>query len=273
MKSPTFISIGFGTMGSAIVNQIVKAKQLHAQNILVIERSIERRRDIRRLYTTQAELDPQSLKRAKIILLAVKPQDAKSVLLELQGNLNKNTLVISIMAGVSRAYLTKQLRHQKIIRVMPNLAATKGRSISAWTASANCSAKERAGAEKLLRSFGTTVHVANDTEIDRITAVIGSGPGYFYAFANDLVQASQALGYDKKTAIWLVRETLLGAAALYQDASDEPLALVQKVASKKGTTEEALKIMQRAKSTAAWTKALQAAFKRAQNIAKDFDKK
>ena len=199
------------------------------------------------------------------MVLAVKPQDAAVLLQSLQGKLAKTTIVISIMAGMSLTSLKRLLKHDRVVRSMPNLAATVGLGMTAWFPSTACSAADRALAQNIFCAFGAELRVSSDDAVDRLTAVSGSGPGYLFAVARDLVGAVQALGFQKRDAEKLVKQTLVGAITLYDQSDLSAEELYERVASKGGTTEAANNVLRQGRSAQLWKKALNAAYQRARS--------
>lgn len=273
MTSPRIAVIGGGTMGSALVDQWLAAKQFRAADVVIVERDRARRLRHSRLGVRVADgINNLPLRSTRLVLLAVKPQDAPAVLKGLRGQIGQRTLVVSIMAGVSLRTLQRSLGHDRVIRSMPNLAATVGLGVTAWFASPGCSVGDRRFVRTLFRSVGQEMRVASDDAIDRLTAVSGSGPGYVFATARDLVIAVQSLGFRKSEAERLVKQIIVGAAELYRRTESSSEELFARVASKRGTTEAAFEELCRGRSAALWTKALKAAYRRAREISRSLDR-
>lgn len=165
-----------------------------------------------------------------VVLLAVKPQDFKSVEVDFG-----DKLVISIMAGVKLADLPS-----RAVRVMPNLGARVGKSVNAWICSEGVLDSDKEFVREFLSSFGTEIEVENDDEIDKMTALIGSGPAYVYVFMKALTEVGKEFGFSdedlKKILPVLVDGSLEASSGDFED-------MISKVASKGGTTEAALNIL------------------------------
>lgn len=273
MSSSRAIFFGGGTMGSALAEQMVREGVVRRSDVAIVERDASRLQVLRK-NKFHAVADPESIafKNADVVVLAVKPQDAAVLLRSLQGKLAKTTLVISIMAGMSLSSLQRLLNHDRVVRSMPNLAATVGLGMTAWFPSSACSTADRALAQNIFCAFGTELRVASDDAIDRLTAVSGSGPGYLFAVARDLVAAVRALGLQKNEAEQLIKQTLVGATALYEQSDLSAEELYQRVASKGGTTEAANNVLRHGHSAQLWKKALNAAYQRARAISRSLDK-
>lgn len=260
MKNELLV-IGAGAMGGGIARQLVSAHAFAADEVAVVERVQQKHAQLKQMgVRTCDELAHCDVSEYQIILIAVKPQDADAVLHELRARITDGQLIVSIMAGVTLATLEHALHHKRIVRVMPNLAATVGKGVSAWFTTAG--EQDQALIKKMLGALGTELQVEDDEAIDRVTAIAGCGPGYLYRFANDLVKAAVKLGLSEKTALELVKATVLGASALYEKSVDLPSELVQKVASKGGATEAALAVLDENKTSKIWEQAVAAAHAR-----------
>ncbi len=267
MTNSEIVIIGGGTMGSALAQQLIKARRWTRKSLTLVEHNAEKRALLRRLgLKAVATTSAASISSASVVILSVKPQDAQQLLHELKGRLIAKTLVISIMAGVTLKALCRALNHNRVIRCMPNLASTVGLGMTGWLAAPACTSADQRQTRNIFSAFGLEMQVASDDAIDRITAVSGSGPGYFFAFARDLVAAARALGFTESEANQLVRQTLTGAAELFKRGNLSPKDWFQRVASKRGTTIAADNILRRSGSVRIWTKALQAAYSRARAI-------
>src|SRR5574343_250572 len=187
-----------------------------------------------------ADIDPAG---ADILVLAVKPQQMKEAVAPLLGKLG-NALVISIAAGLDMAALSRWLGgHLRIVRCMPNTPALIGAGITGLCALPDVSTEERAAADRVLRAVGTTVWVDDEAKIDGVTAISGSGPAYVFLFIEALQQAAAELGFTPEQGRQLALETVQGAAGLAAQSSEPASTLRERVTSKGGTTEAALRVM------------------------------
>ena len=178
-----------------------------------------------------------------ILVLAVKPQQMKEAVAPLVDKLG-NALVISIAAGLDMAALSRWLGgHRTIVRCMPNTPALIGAGITGLCALPEVSAEQRAAADRVLKAVGTTVWIDDEARIDGVTAISGSGPAYVFLFIEALQQAAAELGFTPEQGRQLAIETVQGAAALAAQSSEPASILRERVTSKGGTTEAALKVM------------------------------
>ncbi|EKD47627.1 MAG: pyrroline-5-carboxylate reductase, partial [uncultured bacterium] len=170
------------------------------------------------------------LEEAQVVLLAVKPQDFRNMKVDFGGK-----LVVSIMAGVPLADLPG-----RAVRVMPNLGAKVGKSVSSWVASDAVTDEDKDFVREFLSDFGVEVEVRNDDEIDKMTALTGSGPAYVYVFMRALTEAGREFGFGedvlKKILPVLIEGSLEASSGDLED-------MIAKVASKGGTTEAALNVL------------------------------
>ncbi len=180
--------------------------------------------------------------RPLVLVLAVKPQIMGSVLADLGGVIGPDTLVISIAAGISLATLTQRLGTQRVIRTMPNTPAQLGKGVTG-AVPAHIDATDRAIAEALLAAAGAVVWFDEESKIDVVTAVSGSGPAYVFHLVEALAEAGIRQGLTEEQAFMLARHTIVGAAALL-DADETPVATLRaNVTSPYGTTAAALAIL------------------------------
>lgn len=195
---------------------------------------------------------------AHIILLAVKPQDFDEVLADI-APYAAGKLVISIAAGLPTRYIEKRLGEVKVIRTMPNLPAKIGKGMICICPGAYADAADLANARELFSRVGTVLEV-NEDQMDSMTAVSGSGPGFIFglltgmpetewdAFARDtfmpaLSRAAQDIGIGAREAAILASITTAGSIALLQETRIAPDTLCSQVASKGGTTEAGLRVL------------------------------
>ena len=178
-----------------------------------------------------------------VLVLAVKPQILGDALGDVAKRLTEGALVVSIAAGVPIARLKALMGDHPIIRIMPNLPVTVGKGMCGLCASDDTTQSQRELASDLTAAVGANIWVRDDDELDRFTAIAGSGPGYFFELARNFQSAAMALGFDEAAARALVLTTLQGTAEMAL-ASDTPLSdLRDAVTSKKGTTEAGLNVL------------------------------
>ena len=174
------------------------------------------------------------------LIVAVKPQMVEDIMPQYMDLLAPGGTLISLAAGMSCATLKALTGAEYVVRVMPNLPVAIGQGVSALFADEGVSNDQRSVIEALMAPTGAAIWTFSEDELDRATAVAGSGPGYAFEFMRCWVAAAEELGFDPATARTLVLQTLLGATsmALASDASPEELR--NNVTSRKGTTQAGL---------------------------------
>lgn len=260
--------IGCGNMGAALLSGLIRRRTVAASRVMVADADAEKLRSISRslrIKTTDCNCEAAG---QSVVLLAVKPQQMEPVLNEIRSSLTHKPLVISIAAGISTAWIEKQAGGKiPVIRVMPNTPALVGKGISAIARGRYASAAHEKLALEIFRSVGETV-VVSEKAINAVTAVSGSGPAYFFFLMEQMMVAGKRLGLKPEVARALVLATAEGAAQLALQSSDEPSVLRQRVTSKGGTTEAALKVFEKKKAGQAVQQAIFAATRRARQLGK-----
>lgn len=179
-----------------------------------------------------------------IIVLAIKPQMADSVLPDLIPAVRRSTVVISLLAGQSIEHLSALLGgHDVIVRTMPNTPAAIGLGMTALIASDGVSAAQKQDAGHLMLAVGETVWLDSQKQMDAVTAISGSGPAYVFYLAETMMSAGVSLGLSEEMALQLARQTIVGAATMMVQSDTSPSQLRRNVTSPNGTTEAALDVL------------------------------
>lgn len=233
--------LGGGNMAAALIGGLVK-QGFEASGVQVVELTAEGRERLSRgLGVRAVEAFDEAALACDVLVLAVKPQQLKAAVAPIAGRLT-GQVVVSIAAGLRLSDIGRWLGgYAKLVRAMPNTPALIGAGITGLFADASVDADGRAAAERVLAAVGSTVWVSEETLIDGVTAVSGSGPAYVFHFIECLQSAGEALGFDAETARKLAIDTVLGAAKLAATSDEAPAVLRERVTSKGGTTEAALK--------------------------------
>jgi pyrroline-5-carboxylate reductase len=262
--------LGGGNMASALIGGLV-AKGTDARSISVIEVSPAARERLGAKYPVHIATAPDAaMQRSDVLVLAVKPQDAKAALASISVN---TRLVISIAAGITLGALSRWLGgHRKLVRCMPNTPALIGAGIAALYALPEVNAEERKKAETILGAVGEVVWVAEERLLDPVTAVSGSGPAYVFWFIEQLASAGEGLGLPAEVSRKLALHTVLGAAKLAAASGESPATLRKNVTSKGGTTEAALKVFDEEKLAERFRRALEAASRRGAELGRELGK-
>ena len=265
-KSP-LVLVGAGKMGSALLRGWLD-KRLDRKAVVVIDPAPpgDSAAFLAAAGIRETPVPPKGMK-AKVIVLAVKPQIIGDVLPGLRGLVGKGTVTLSIAAGTTLANLAAGVGESAIVRSIPNTPAQVGRGITAAIANDKVGKSGKALVTRLLEAVGEVVWVDDEALIDAVTAVSGSGPAYVFLLAECLAEAAVAAGLDKESAAKLARATVTGAGELLY-RSDLPAEQLRKnVTSPKGTTEAALKVLMAKNGLASlMKKAVAAARKRSRQL-------
>lgn len=235
--------LGGGNMANALIGGMVK-QGFVAADIHVIDPGTEARERLTATYGVNCHAAAKNAPAAPdVLVLAVKPQQMKEAVAPLLGKLG-SALVVSIAAGLDMAALSRWLGgHRKIVRCMPNTPALVGAGITGLCALPDVNDAEKAVADRVLRAVGSTVWIDDEGRMDGVTAISGSGPAYVFLFIEALQQAAAELGFTPEQGRQLAIETVQGAATLAAQSSEPASVLRERVTSKGGTTEAALRVM------------------------------
>jgi pyrroline-5-carboxylate reductase len=203
---------------------------------------------------------------AHVLVLGAKPQDMSGLLAEITSIIEPGAIVISLAAGLPTTYFEAHLPQARVVRTMPNTPGTVGEGMTAVAAGASADATAVAVTHRILGTVGRVVDV-DEAQIDLVSAVSGSGPAYVFLLAESMQDAAIELGLESALAAELVRQTVIGAAALLRASDAPPQDLRARVTSKKGTTHEAISVLEARGAREAMTEAMAAAVARARELA------
>ncbi len=238
----TLVLVGAGKMGGAMLEGWHRLG-LSFDNVVALEP--EPSPEIITLGARGLRINPSlDTISATAIVLAVKPQVAPDALRPLAPMIAQDTVIVSIMAGRTLAFLEKQLpAGAAVVRAMPNTPAAIGRGITVAVPNARIGAEQRTLADKLLRATGAVEWIADETLMDAVTAVSGSGPAYVFLLAESLARAGTAAGLPADLAARLARATVAGSGELMARSPLDPATLRKNVTSPGGTTAAALDVL------------------------------
>ena len=235
------VLLGAGKMGAAMLEGWL-ARGLDPRKLTVLEPQPTRM--VQALKRRGVALNPKGKPAAaSAIVIAVKPQSAPEALPALAPYAGKATLALSIMAGRTLGFLQGNLRDVAIVRVMPNTPAAIARGITVACPNAQVTARQRKLATDLLAAIGTVEWVSDESLMDAVTAVSGSGPAYVFLLAEAMTTAGIAAGLPGALAARLARETVAGAGELLHRSTLDAATLRQNVTSPGGTTAAALEVL------------------------------
>ncbi len=234
--------VGGGNMGTTYARSFLRSHIADKENMMILEKSPEKAiqlstQDIGTVYGSAEECFPK----ADLIILAVKPQDTTKLFNDIKPLADSQQVFLSIMAGVKMKTIAEALGVHKVIRAMPNLPAQIGMGMTAFTSSDEVTRIELVTVQNLLNTTGKTVYVEKESAIDAATAISGSGPAYVFYFMRAMMESAREMGFSESEAELLVTQTFRGAVELHNKSNFSCNEWIQKVASKGGTTEAALK--------------------------------
>jgi pyrroline-5-carboxylate reductase len=231
--------IGGGNMARAMLGGM-GASGLQTDAVQVLEPDADKRVELAREFGVTAQEAPgEWLYDAAVVVLAVKPQQMAEAVAAVRDWLGP-ALVLSIAAGVRATTLSRWLGHDRIVRAMPNTPALIRAGITAAVARPGVTVEQHAAADLILRSVGDVLWLDDESLLDPVTAVSGSGPGYVFYFIEALQQAALELGFPPEQARQLAVQTFAGAAQLASQSTESIATLRERVTSKGGTTAAAL---------------------------------
>jgi pyrroline-5-carboxylate reductase len=266
LEAPLVLA-GAGKMGSAMLAGWL-AQGLDAKRVVVIEPHPSD--EIRALAAKGIRLNPSSkdVGAAATLVVALKPQSFREAGPDLKPFAGAATLAVSIMAGTTIAAI-ETVCGSIVVRAMPNTPAAIGRGITVAVASQNVSTDQRAVADALLRATGSVEWVDDESLMDAVTAVSGSGPAYVFLLAEELARAGIEAGLPPDLATRLARETVAGSGELLHRSELASATLRQNVTSPGGTTAAALEVlMAKDGMQPLLTRAVAAATRRSKELAK-----
>jgi pyrroline-5-carboxylate reductase len=270
MKTKKIGFIGGGNMASSLIKGLIASD--HAAHSLWVS---DINADVLSTLTEKLGINSTSnndelVNAVDVVVLAVKPQSLADVAKHIAPLVQqKQPLVVSIAAGISQNSLSLWLGHDvAIVRCMPNTPALVLTGATALHANDQVTIEQRDLAENILRAVGLALWVEQESELDAVTAVSGSGPAYFFLLMESMEKAALQLGLSEQTARLLVQQTALGAAKIALESNESPEQLRQRVTSPGGTTQRAIETFEQGGFAELVAKALYAARDRSVEMSK-----
>jgi pyrroline-5-carboxylate reductase len=261
--------IGPGVMAEAMVRGLIERAGVSSDQIIMSGPRKNRLSELSQSYGVSTTTDNRaSVKDANIVIIAVKPQSLDIALSDLPGEISKDALVLSIVAGATMEGISKLLKHNAIVRAMPNTPAQVGAGITVWTASKQVTEEQQDQGREILRALGEEIYVEEEDYLDMATALSGTGPAYIYLFMEALVDAGVHLGFPRRIAEKLVVQTILGSVAFYDHSPLHLARLRNQVTSPGGTSAAALYYLEKAGFRTALSRAIWAAYERSTQLGK-----
>ena len=261
--------IGGGNMASAIIGGLLR-QGLAPGQVEVVEPFAEARAKLLSQYgVTAQEFAGPTLARAGLVVWAVKPQTFKDAAQQARGH-TQGALHLSVAAGIRSDSIAAWLGTDRIVRSMPNTPALVGKGMTALFARPGVTAADRGLVEQVIATTGESLWVEQESQLDAVTALSGSGPAYVFFFLEAMTQAGVEMGLSAQQAHRLAVGTFVGASELARVSGDPPEVLRQRVTSKGGTTYAAISSMEQDRMQALFVKALHAACTRAKELGDEF---
>ncbi|MFQ5608790.1 MAG: pyrroline-5-carboxylate reductase [Woeseiaceae bacterium] len=247
MRNNNVAFIGGGNMTRAFLGGLIESG-VPAYELFVSEPADAARERLGQRYTgvTVYARNDKAVSAAGTVVFAVKPQDMRDVCTSLRDTVQATQpLIISIAAGTQIDSIDEWLgRGLSVVRVMPNQPAIHRLGVSGVFANDQTSIVERDRAEAIIGAISKVVHVAEESDLDTVTAVSGTGPAYFFLMIDMLIDAAVELGIERESAELLAVETAKGAAAIAESETESMQSLITRVTSPGGTTEAAFRVLE-----------------------------
>lgn len=260
--------IGSGAMGEAMISGLLTRQVVDPKAITASDPHKDRTKDLEARFHISTTTDNLAAARdAQIVILSVKPQMLRFVFRDLCGKLQKDALVLSIVAGATIESMSQGLKHASIVRSMPNTPAQVGEGMTVWTTSPGVTTAQRHQAQAILRAFGKELLVHDEAFLDMATAISGSGPSYVFLFMEALIDAAVHLGFSREEARMLVTQTVRGSAIYAEHSPSHPAEMRNLVTSPGGTSAHALYQLEKGGFRTLLSKAVWAAFQRSVSLA------
>jgi pyrroline-5-carboxylate reductase len=265
VTTETVAILGAGVMGETLLSGLLRAGR-SVDDVVITERRPERAAELVERYGVKVLDNAEAAGAADTVVLVVKPQDIGGLLTEIRDVVSPGTLVVSIAAGISTAFVEQRLPDGvAVVRVMPNTPALVDEGMAAISPGTHCDAAHVARATALLSATGKVIEVAEYHQ-DAITAISGSGPAYIFYVVEAMIEAGVLLGLPRATSTELVVQTLYGAATMLKETGTHPTVLREQVSSPAGTTMAALRQLDDHKVRAAFLTAMEAARDRSRQL-------
>jgi pyrroline-5-carboxylate reductase len=265
-------TVGTGVMAESMIAGLLTGERLAAGQIVASHPRPERRAALEgRFGVRTTESNAAAVESADTIVLAIKPQMLRRVGEELAAVLRPEQLVISVLAGSTTRALRNALRHDAIVRAMPNTPAQLGKGMTVWYATPQVSELQRERTAALLGALGRELQVEDEKFVSMATAVSGTGPAYVFLVMEALIDAAVHLGFPRHIAHDIVIETLLGGTLFAQASGEHPAQLRNMVTSPAGTSAAAIHELEKGRLRTVLSEAVWAAYRRTEELGHELE--
>lgn len=272
LRSSRIAFVGSGVMAEVMISGLLSQGATEPERIWASGPREERALELREAYGIHVSTDNlEAVANAELVVLSVKPQTLPKVLPEIRKGIREGHLVLSIIAGARMKVLGSSLGHPAIVRCMPNLPCRIRRGMTVWTATREVHPQAREEVRSILRTMGKEIYVSDERDVDRATAVNGTGPAIIAHFVKSLEDAANFIGEPRPLARRSVLETIIGTAEMILASDRHPAELIDSVTSPGGTTSRALHILHQGRFSAILTDAIDAALRRTLELGNQLD--
>ncbi len=270
---PSVAMLGVGSMGGAILEGL-RAPGVQVDGPVVVTTksaaSAEAYAGASDVAAYASELDPEANRKAvrgaKVVIVGVKPWMVADLLKEISADLTPGTILVSVAAGVTTATMEALVAADvSVVRAMPNTPSTVGLGVAGVAGGASASTEVVELVRDIFETVGKAIIVRED-QINAVAAVSGSGPAYLFLYTEEMTAAAMRLGFDEDQARLLAQQTVIGSAELLRQSGEDPAELRRRVTSPKGTTEQAILVMQDANLGDLYDRALAANVRRSEEL-------
>ena len=260
--------VGAGVMAESIVAGLLNEGIVHSDQLVASHPREDRRVQLSAKYGIEVvESNAAAIAGADLVVLTIKPQMMPSVMADLADVLQPDQTVISIAAGTTIAQMHKGLRHDAIVRVMPNTPAQIGEGMAVWYAVPEVGASAREKVRLALGALGMELEVEQEKYVDMATALSGTGPTYVFLMMEALIDAGVHMGFPRRIAEQIVMQTVGGSVSYARESGKHLAELRNMVTSPGGTSAEAIYQMEKGGLRTILSKSVHAAYKRTKSLA------
>src|SRR6185369_7799317 len=255
--------VGSGVMAEVMISGLLSRQVVPPGSIWATGPREDRARHLADTYAIHATTDNlDAVAHADIVVLAVKPQTMARVLQQIRKSIRRKQLVMSIVAGARMGVIGEALGHPAVVRCMPNLPCQIHRGMTIWTATPEVTPAARDDVRGILQTMGREIYVSDALDVDRATAVNGTGPAIITHFVKALEDAANFIGESRPLARQSVLQTIIGTAEMILASERHTGEIIDSVTSPGGTTSRALHVLHQGGFSAIITDAIDAAYRR-----------
>jgi pyrroline-5-carboxylate reductase len=266
-KDKKIAVIGTGMMGEAMIRGLIAQGSVQPEQIVGTNPLTDRNEEMQIKHGIHASTDnKQAVDSADIVVIATKPQILPRLVSDLNGQIQSDALVLSIIAGVPISALVSTVDHTAVARAMPNTPAQIGEGMTVWTATDSVTEEQLQQAREIFGALGKEIYVDDESFLDMATALSGSGPAYVFLMMEAMIDAGVHMGFSRRISRELVFQTMLGSVQYAEQSGKHIAELRNQVTSPGGTTAEALYHMDKGGFRTVVSRGIWAAFQRSRSL-------